>query len=223
MSNNVLVIGTSGSGKSTSIRTLPPEETFCLNVLNKPLPFKGAQKRYTPLSSDGLTGNYYASDDHAAIMRVIRLVNTKRPEIKYLVIDDFGYFLTNSFMRAALVKGYDKFSMLAKDGWEIIKSINETRSDLICIMMMHAESDQDGRSKPKTIGKLLDEKVCIEGMFSIVLSTIINDGNYQFLTNHNGHLMAKSPMGMFKDALIPNDLKLVADTINDYLNDDVNQ
>jgi hypothetical protein len=221
MSNNVLIIGESGSGKSTSIRTLPPEQTFIINVINKPLPFKGANKLYTPLSTDGLTGNYYASDDHAKIMRAIALVNAKRPEIKYLVLDDFGYSITNDFMRNALVKGYDKFSSLAKDAWETMKAVNETRQDLICFMMLHSESDNHGKSKPKTIGKMLDEKVCIEGMFSVVLHTVVTDGNYQFLTNQSNHYMAKSPMGMFNQLLIPNDLMLVSSSIENYLNDDI--
>src|SRR5947208_3108195 len=91
MSNAVLVIGESGSGKSTAIRTLPPEETFIINVIGKNLPFKGANKKYTKLSVDGLTGNYYCSDNAANIRRVINLINTKRNDIKYLVIDDCGY------------------------------------------------------------------------------------------------------------------------------------
>ena len=106
MSNAILILGQSGAGKSTSIRNLPPEQTLIINVIGKPLPFRGAKSMYTKLSSDGLTGNYYASDDHHAIMRVIKLVHLKRPEIKYLVIDDFGYTLTNSFMRKASEKGF---------------------------------------------------------------------------------------------------------------------
>lgn len=222
MSNNVLIIGESGTGKSTSIRTLPPNETFLINIINKPLPFKGSNKSYTPLSSDGVSGNYYASDDHSKIMRAINLVNYKRPETKYLVIDDMGYTMTNDLMKSALVKGYDKFTILAKDAWEIMKSINETRSDLLCFLIMHSDIDQQGKSKPKTIGKMLDEKVCIEGMFSICLHSVVNDGQYFFITNNNNVHMAKSPMGMFDALLIPNDLMMVADKINSYLNEDIN-
>ena len=221
MSCKVLIIGQSGTGKSTSIRTLTPKETFIINVINKPLPFKGANKNYTPLSADGLTGNYYATDDHNSIMRVIRLVNSKRTEIKYLIIDDMGYTLTNDFMRSALVKGYDKFSTLAKDAWEVIKTINETRTDLFCFVMMHSDTDQNGNSKPKTIGKLLDEKVCIEGMFTVVLHSVVQDAQYYFVTNLDGHHMAKSPAGMFPSLKFGNDLMEVAECINDYLNDDI--
>lgn len=223
MSINVLIIGESGSGKSTSIRTLPAEQTFLINVINKPLPFKGSNKLYNKLSSDGLTGNYYATDDHAVIMRVINLVNSKRPDIKYLVLDDAGYTLTNDFMRGALQKGYEKFSILAKDFWEIIKTMNETRSDLLCFMLMHSDIDAQGKSKPKTIGKMLDEKVCIEGMFSCVLHSFVADGVYSFVTNNTGQLMAKSPIGLFENQIIPNDLLFVANKINEYLNEEVPQ
>ena len=218
MSKAVLIIGQSGTGKSSSIRTLPSEQTFIINIINKPLPFKGAQKLYTPLAPDGLTGNYYASDDHAAIMRAINLVNKKRPEIKYLIIDDMGYTLTNDFMKNALVKGYEKFSSLGKDCWEILRSVNEVRDDLLCFIMMHSDVDQAGHSKPKTIGKLLDEKVCIEGMFTIVLHSVCSERQYLFVTNNDGHHMSKSPMGMFEKIAIPNDLKLVTEHINNYLN-----
>lgn len=223
MSNNVLIIGESGTGKSTSIRTLPHEETFIINVINKPLPFKGAGKKYTKFSKDNLTGNYYAGDNHDEIMKVISYVNLKRPEIKYLVIDDMGYTLTNDFMRSALVKGYDKFSMLAKDAWEIMKTINDTRPDLLCFMIMHSDTDQQGKSKPKTIGKLLDEKVCIEGMFTICLHSMVVDGQYYFITNNDGSHMAKSPLGMFSSLRIKNDLLMIAEYINEYLNEDIKQ
>jgi len=220
MSNNVLIIGESGTGKSTSIRTLPENETFILNVINKPLPFRGANKKYSSLSPDSLTGNYYASDDHAKIMRIIAYVNNKRPDIKYLVIDDFGYTITNDFMKSALVKGYDKFSTLAKDAWEVINTLNTTRDDLMCFLIMHSDVDQQGRSKPKTIGKLLDEKVCIEGMFITVLHSVCIDGEYHFITNNDGHHMARSPLGAFDNLRISNDLHYVATQISNLLNEE---
>ncbi len=221
MSCKVLVIGESGTGKSTSIRNLPPKETFIVNIINKPLPFKGANKNYTRLSPDGLSGNYYASDDHSQIMRIISLINTKRLDIKYMIIDDMGYTLTNDFMRSALVKGYDKFSTLAKDAWEVIKTVNEMRPDLMCFIMMHSDTDPQGKSKPKTIGKMLDEKVCIEGMFTVCLHSIVTDGKYSFITNNDGSHMAKSPQGMFETLKVDNDLLLISNHINNYLNDDV--
>jgi adenylate kinase family enzyme len=220
MSNSVLILGESGSGKSTSISALPPSETFILNVIGKPLPFRGHKKHYTPLSSDGMTGNYYASDDVATILRIIRLVNAKRPDIKYLVIDDFGYTITNAFMRKSGQKGYDKFQELGASTFYLLEAVQGLREDLFCFVMMHTEIDQHGRYKPKTIGKMIDQYIVIEGKFTVVLHALTNEGSYHFLTNNDGQHMAKSPLNMFEDQFIPNDLKLVADTIHNYNNED---
>ncbi len=220
MSNTVLVIGNSGTGKSTSIRTLPPEETFIINVLDKPLPFRGANKKYVRVTKDVPEGNYYATDKSNLILRAINAVNG-RPEIKYLIIDDFGYVITHEFMSKALVKGFDKFAEMAVSAWTILDAVRNLRSDLTCFVMMHTDTKEDGIAKPKTIGKMLDEKVCIEGMFTHVLHSIVLDGEYHFITNHDGHHMAKMPMGMFKTPMIDNDLKLVADTMKSYYDEDV--
>lgn len=220
MNNAILILGESGSGKSTSIRTLPPEETFIINVIGKSLPFRDANKNYKPLSTDGLTGNYYCSDKTFDIKRAINLVNKKRPEIKYLVIDDLGYNIMNDFMRNALVKGYEKFSSLGKDFSDLINGVNELRDDLFCFCMMHVESDNQGRTKPKTVGKMIDQYVCIEGKFSYVLHTLVNDGRYQFITNSDGIHMSKTPMDLFPQH-IDNDLMYVVDSINIYLNGDI--
>lgn len=220
MANAVLIIGESGTGKSTSIRTLPPEETFIINVIDKPLPFRGARAKFTRLTADG-KGNYSASDQKQKILDVINYVNHKRRDIKYLVIDDFGYMISNSFMRSARIQGYQKFTEMGCDAWEILKAANEVREDLLCFITMHSDTDQFGKSKPKTIGKLLDEKVCVEGMFTIVLHSIVKDGRYIFLTNNDGSHMAKTPMGMFQSLAVTNDLSLVAEIIHNYYNEDI--
>jgi energy-coupling factor transporter ATP-binding protein EcfA2 len=223
MNNAVLILGESGSGKSTAIRTLPPEQTFIINVIGKPLPFKGSNKIYTKLSPDGKEGNYYCSDNIAQIRKAINLVNTQRPEIKYLVLDDFGYTIMNDFMAKALLKGYDKYSELGKNFSDLINLINALRDDLFCFVMMHVESDQQGKTKPKTVGKMIDQYVCIEGKFTYVLHTIVSDGRHKFITNNDGMHMAKTPMGMFDHNLIDNDLMLVANKITEYLNEDLSQ
>lgn len=220
MSNTVLILGNSGTGKSTSIRTLPPEETFIINVLDKPLPFRGANKKYKPVTKEAPEGNYFATDKTNHILRIINSANA-RPDIKYLIIDDFGYVITHEFMSKALVKGFDKFAEMAVNAWTVLDTIRNLRADLTCFMMMHTDTKEDGIAKPKTIGKMLDEKVCIEGMFTHVLHSTVMDGEYQFITNHDGHHMAKMPLGMFKDRMIPNDLKLVADTMRAYYNEDI--
>lgn len=221
MSNTVLIIGNSGTGKSTSIRTLPPEETFIINVLDKPLPFRGANKKYLKVTKDFPEGNCYASDKAHLILRAIESVDLHRPEIKYLVLDDFGYVIVNDFMSKALMKGYDKFNEMAVSAHRVLDRCRTLRSDLFCFIMMHTDMKEDGVIKPKTIGKMLDDKVVIEGMYTHVLHSIVADGEYNFLTNHDGVHMAKMPMDMFKDALVPNDLKMIADTMRDFYDADV--
>lgn len=222
MSNAVLILGESGVGKSTSIRTLNPEETFIINVIGKNLPFKGAKSKYKPLSSDGLEGNYYATDDNNTIKRVVNLVNTKRLDIKNLVIDDFGYTITNSFMRKASQRGYDKFVELAKDMFDILEIISNVREDLYCFVMMHTENDANGKAKPKTVGKMIDQYVCIEGKFTTVVHGVVSDDHYQFIVNNDNQHMAKSPMGMFETDSIGNDLQYVRDRMLAYFNEDIN-
>lgn len=211
---SLLIIGESGTGKSTSIRTLDHQETFIINVMNKPLPFKGWNKLY--ISVDELTGNLFVTDNTKKIIAAIKYVNEKRPEIKTLIIDDFQYTMANEFMRRALEKDWAKFSEIGQNAWLIINALNAVRSDLITIVLSHSETDATGHTKMKTIGKMLDEKVCVEGMFTIVLQSVIMDNQYMFITQHTGDTIAKSPLGMFDEQTIPNDLKMITDTIKNY-------
>lgn len=221
MSNAILIIGDSGSGKSTAIRNLPPEETFIINVMDKSLPFKGAKKNYIRLSPDGLTGNYYSSDDSANILRVIKMVNAKRPEIKNLILDDFQYSLCAEFMRRASEKGYDKFTDIGKNAWQIIRDLITTREDLYCYVLSHSDTDPNGKVKCKTIGRMLDDKVVLEGLFSVVLHAMIIDGQYKFLTQGDSIHISKSPMGMFPTKLVDNDLATIKQYMTQYLNEDI--
>ncbi len=216
MSKSILILGESGSGKSTSIRNLPPENTMIINVIGKPLPFKGANNKYTKLSSDGMEGNYYASDDTGAIARVINLVNNKRPDIRYLIIDDFGYTISNSFMRKAAQKGYEKYTELAVDTFHIIDRIMLLRDDLYCVVMMHTDIDTNGRYKPRTAGKMIDQYINIEGRFTYVFHSMIVDRQYRFLTNNDSTHMAKTPMGLFDDLFIDNDLLEITGRMEQY-------
>ncbi len=220
MSNSILILGESGAGKSTSIRTLPPESTFIINTIGKPLPFRGFKGKYKPLSPDGIQGNYYCSDDTAKIIRLIKLVNEKRSDISYLVIDDFGYTITNGFMRKATQRGYDKFSELGLNTFDILETILGIREDLFCFVMMHTEIDTHGTYKPKTVGKMIDQYICIEGKFTYVFHALVNDGIYRFLTNTDGQHLAKTSLGLFEELYIDNDLKLIADTITAYNNNE---
>ena len=220
MSNAVLIIGNSGTGKSTSIRTLPSTETFILNIIDKPLPFKGWRKLYTPVA--GMDGNYFSTDDHSKIMQTINYVNDRRPDIKYLVIDDFGYTMANHFMRKALQKGYEKYSEIGYQAAEIIDKLTKSmRPDLFIFVMMHCEVDKQGVSKPKTIGNMVDQYVCIEGKFTYVVHTAVNDGKYYFIVNNDGYHTAKTGLGMFDVPAIDNDLLLLANSIKAFNDEDI--
>jgi hypothetical protein len=222
MNNSILILGDSGTGKSSAIRTLPPAETFIINIVGKALPFRGSAKNYTRLSTDGLTGNFYCSDNADTIKRVINMVNVKRPEIKYLVIDDAGYICMNAFMKRALQKGYDRFSEIASEFNTAIELTNQLRDDLFCFVTMHIETDKQGKTKPKTIGNMIDQYICIEGKFSYILHTMVIENSYKFLTGNDGTHMAKSSMDCLPK-FIDNDLMLVVNKINEYNNEDVSQ
>lgn len=223
MSNSILIIGESGSGKSTSIRTLDPKETFIINVLDKPLPFKGFKKLYKPFGKDTPEGNYYCTDKAETIVKLIQKVNSERLEIKNLIIDDWQYVMANDFMRKALEKGYEKFSLLGKNAWETINAINSCRPDLLVFVLSHSDTDIHGRAKCKTIGKMLEDKICIEGMFTTVLHAITQEGRFKFLTQNDGMHLAKAPMGMFPDSFIDNDLAFVKQQMQSYFDEDIQQ
>lgn len=216
MSNTTLIIGESGTGKSTSLRNLDPEETFIINILDKPLPFRGYKAKYKAISKDNPEGNYYATDDFGMVIRAVRSINDKRPEIKVLIIDDFGYTITNSFMRKANQTGFQKFNDLGKDTFELLEAIKILRDDLYCFVMMHTEIDMNGRYKPKTVGKMIDQHICIEGKFTYVFHALVIDSQYKFLTNNDGIHMAKTPYGMFAEKFIDNDLSYVLEKIKEY-------
>lgn len=211
MSNSVLIIGPSGSGKSTSIRTLDSDSTYVLNVLGKPLPFRGYKKQYNVDKK-----NYYQTDDWTKIIKCIRGVNEERPDIKTLVIDDLQYLMANEFMRRASEHGYSKFTELAQHIWCVINELTNTRDDLFTFTLSHNELDANGKYKCKTIGKLLDEKITIEGMFTCVFHSMVVDDKFKFLTQNDGIHIAKTPMGMFDSKLIDNDLNEVIKKMKEY-------
>ena len=219
MSNAVLILGESGSGKSSSIRNLNHEETFILSVMNKPLPFKGYKKKYRKQKDGELLANYYYTDRADYIERSIERIAKERLDIKNIVIDDFQYLMSGEFMRRAKERGFDKFTDIGLQAWNIFKGLLTYRDDLTIFVLSHTETNNDGVSKIKTIGKMLDEKITIEGLFTIVLHTVVNDGQYKFLTNFDGARIAKSPIGMFEDRYIENDLEYVRKKIEEYENE----
>lgn len=227
MAQSILVIAESGTGKSTSIESLDPKETFIVNVANKPLPFKGWKKKYTLWSKDNPAGNMYDKAGVANIEACIKYVNDKRPEIKTLVIDDFQYMSSFEFFDRSDEKGYEKFTQIGAGLARIARMPKDLREDLMVFFLTHAEeaSDMEGKRKfkAKTIGRMVDEKLTLEGLFSIVLfgkAKKNKDGEirYVFETSNNGENTCKSPKGMFPTFEIINDLQYVREAIINYEN-----
>lgn len=194
----VMVYGQSGTGKSTSLRNFKPEDVCIVNVSGKPLPFKNKHKTFN-------------TDDYVAIDAAI-----KKAPAKSIVIDDATYLMTGEYMRTAKVTGYQKFTDLALNYYTLVKTAAALPDDKIVYFLGHSDIDNNGNEKFKTIGKLLDEKITLEGMFTIVLKTVVTDGKYQFSTRNNGQDTVKTPMGMFNEPLIDNDLAAVDKAIRDY-------
>lgn len=245
MSTAILIIGESGRGKSTSIENLDQNETFIINVQDKGLPFKGWKSKYKQEKGVGNLLNVKRTlldrsdlTEHTCIINALNAINS-RPEIKTLIIDDFQALITNEFLRRATDVGYNKFSELAQKIHQIISLAAALRDDLIVIFMAHSQADESGLVKCKTVGKMLDAQVCIEGMFSIVFDAIHDSANefipladkesgsidagYLFRVNTDGKSISKSPKGMFNSKYIANNLKYVVDKINEYNNEDINQ
>ena len=197
----VLVIGESGTGKSASMRTCTADRFSIVNVSKKPLPFKSDIRMLNP-------------DDYMKITAALKSVKT--PSI---VIDDSQYLMVNAFMRRSLEKGYDKYNEMANAHWRLIQTaLNDTPDGTIVYFMSHIERDQLGNEKAKTIGRMIDQYVTLEGLFTIVLKTHVKDGKYTFITHNSGFDTVKTPLGMFKDDEIDNDLLMVDDTIREYYN-----
>ena len=194
----VLLIGQSGSGKSTSLRNFKGGEVAVVNVLGKPLPFK----------SDIKAGK---CDDYATILKAI--ANTDK---KTIVIDDANYLITNEFMNKSSIKGYDKYNELANNFWNLINGIKNIEGGKTVYLIMHEDTDENGNVKPKTIGKLLDDKVNIQGMFTICIRSMFDNGNYIFRLKTNGQDCVKTPFGMFEEDSMDNDLKAFDKVVRKY-------
>lgn len=193
-----MILGASGSGKSASMRNFEPGEIGIFNVAGKPLPFR----KKLPVANNARYNTIYAA--------------LKKPKLKTYVIDDSQYLMAFEMFDRANERGYDKFTNMAVNFRNLINFIvTQTPDDVIVYFMHHTELADDGRLKAKTVGKMLDNQLTVEGLFSIVLLCKSEGTEHYFLTNNDGSSPAKSPMQMF-DMMIDNDLKLVDRTIREY-------
>lgn len=208
MSNKILILGNSGSGKSSSIRNLNPKETFVIKCLEKDLPFKGSRKTYSVKNK-----NTHFVNEPVKIISGLKRINDNK-DIKTVIIDDANYILTYEYKRKATEKGFGKFEVMAFEFMDILEYIDTMRDDINVYIMAHTEKDNDGVQAFKTIGRFLSEKLVVEGLFTIVLLAGGGEHDYKFITN--GITPAKSPMEMFDDTTIENDLALINKAIKEY-------
>lgn len=197
MATKTLICGLSGTGKSTSARNL--KEAAVINPVNKPLPFKNHFEMLNAVTD---------SDEIVEFM--------KATDKKIIIVDDFQYLLSLPYMSRIKETGWDKYNDFASNYFEIIRVCDELPEDVTVYFMTHIETLESGEETVKLIGKFLREKICIEGLFTIVLKTLVNDGKYYFLTQNSGRDNVKSPMGMFDSYAIDNDLAYVDAKIRSY-------
>jgi hypothetical protein len=213
MSIATLIIGQSGTGKSASLRNLDPSKVLLLQTIKKPLPFKSV--KWKPFDGEAKTGSIYVTRDPRAM--IAGITKAKAIGKSIVIIDDWQYQMAGQFMDRSGDKGYDKFTELAKGMWDVAQAAINGDDELRVYFLTHSQQDEyGGNVKMKTLGKLLDEKVTIEGLFTTVLRSHVKDGRYHFTTQNDGSDTVKSPMGLFDSVEIDNDLAMIDKKICEY-------
>jgi len=209
-----LIIGGSGSGKSASLRNQDAKHSLLIQPnKGKSLPFKSAEWR-KKFNSKNTAGSLYISDNYAMIHKVIDAA--VKAGKKTIIVDDSNYFMQNESLRRVDETGYTKFTAMAKSYIGLIEHCSSLSDDVTVYIMSHIQEDDHGNIKPKTVGKLIDNQVCLEGLFTIVFRCYERDGKHYFSTKTNGLDCVKTPMGMFEDEEIDNDLAAVDAIIREY-------
>ena len=226
MSNLICLAGQSNTGKSTSLRTLDPKSTFIISCTNKQLQIPGFRKKYTKveIKDKKLIGNWYVSNNYAQIGKILSAVSNTRPEIKVVVLDDINYLLSNETFENALDKGYTKFSVMAKNYYDLLADCQLLRDDLTVVVITHTENygtDMDPQYRMWTTGKMLTQQINLDGMFSYIIYSdrYIDDTDdevhYRFKTRTDGNDTCRSVAGCFTEKYIEPDMKAVIDRINE--------
>lgn len=209
MSTTTLILGESGTGKSTSLRNLNPQNALIIQCINKPLPFpaKGWELR----SQENPDGNVYRTDKTENIVTAL-----KRATHEIIVIDDYQAVMVNELMSKCNERGFDKFTSIGKNAWDVFRAAGEGSDQRRVYILAHTQTDDFGSVRMKTVGKLVDSTLVPEGYFTIVLRTHVQNGSYLFSTQSNGSDCCKSPMGMFDSLMIENDISYVDEQICKY-------
>lgn len=198
----ILIMGESGTGKSTSLRNCDPATTAVVNPVGKPLPFKN---HFEMLNNETDAG------------KIVKYMKAQAATGKKLiVVDDFQYILAVPYMNRIKETGWDKYNDFGANYFEIINCCKDLPDDVVVAYLTHLETLDNGLTTVKLIGKLLREKITIEGLFTVVLRTGVNEAKYYFYTQNSGKDTVKSPLGMFPAYAIENDLNYVVDKIRNY-------
>lgn len=212
-----MCLGESGTGKSTALRNFKPDEVALIQIVRKPLPFRPAGWSVCCESHEGVlkkvadSGNIYCTDSALHICTILPKLSKD-----IIVIDDFQYLMANEFMNRSYEKGYDKFTEIARHAWDVINTASMLNTNKRVYVLSHVQTDENGGTRAKTIGKMLDEKITLEGLFTIVLRTEVRESQYFFRTENNGKDTVKSPINLFADSLIENDLSKIDTEICNY-------
>lgn len=202
MAQKVLIMGESGTGKSTSLRNCDPATTAVINPVGKPLPFKN---------------HFEMLNNETDARKIVKYMKEQcAAGKKLLVVDDFQYILAVPYMNRIKETGWDKYNDFGANYFEIIDCCKDLPDDVVVVYMTHLETLDNGLTTVKLIGKLLREKITIEGLFTVVLRTGVNEAKYYFYTQNSGKDTVKSPLGMFTTYAIDNDLNYVVDKIRNY-------
>jgi len=215
MGQGILIIGETGTGKSRAIKTLDPETTFLIKIIDKPLPFRGGKKLYKKGEEKVSEGNLFVSRSAPQIIGLMKKISSDMPHIKTIVVDDFQYLMSYEYMDRCKENGWDKFTDIGKRAFDVFRMPAELREDLNVYITSH--NFDDGKSSTiMTIGKSLDRNIKLQGIYTFVFHTIVTDGNYQFLTKNDGYHVAKTPDDMFESTYIDNDLGMIDLIIREY-------
>ena len=229
MSNIIGLAGNSNSGKSTSLKYLDPSETFIISCTNKQLQIPGFRKKYKKVViEDGkLVGNWYVNTNYSSINKILKIIDTKRTDIKTLVIDDANYLLSKETFDDALTKGYEKFTIQAKNYVDLIDTLQNLRDDLTVVFISHLENfgtDVDPEYRLWTTGKMLTAKTNLDGLFSYLIYAEKyeedDEVKYRFRTKGNINDTCRSVEGCFASKYIEPNMQIVIDTINKFENEE---
>ena len=227
MSSIICLAGLSNSGKSTSLKYLNPESTFIISCTNKQLQIPGFRKKYSKITiQEGkILGNWYVSNNYSQIEKVMSAVSKNRPEITTIVLDDVNYLLSNETFATALTKGYEKFSVMAKNYYDLIQFCQDLRDDLNIVFITHIENcgtEIDPVYRMWTTGKMLTSQINLDGLFSYIIYSeryiddVDNEVHYRFKTRTDGNDTCRSVEGCFENKYVEPNMKMVLDRINEF-------